>query len=71
LVLLQRRRKSQANKLGFRFTLTTWYEKRGKKVFYRSFVTGVRKPRRIERKLKRKKKKVKEAFTDLMLCATS
>jgi hypothetical protein len=70
LVLLQRRRKSQANKLGFRFNLTTWYEKRGKKVFYRSFAAGVRRARRVERKMKRKKK-VKEAFTNLMLCATS
>jgi hypothetical protein len=42
--------------LGFRFALTTRYEKRGKKVFYRSFAAGVRKPRRVERKMQRKKK---------------
>jgi hypothetical protein len=35
--------------------------------FYRSFAAGVRKARRVERKMK---KKVKEAFTHLMLCAT-
>jgi len=52
------------------FNLTTWYEKREKKVFYRSFAAGVRRVRRVERKMKREKK-VKQAFTDLMLCATS
>jgi hypothetical protein len=54
----------------FRFALTTRYEKRRKKVFYRSFAAGVRKPTRVKRKMKRKKKVI-EAFTDLMLCATS
>jgi hypothetical protein len=50
--------------------MTTWYEKRGKKVFYMSFAAGVRISRRVETKMKRKKE-VKQAFTDLMLCATS
>jgi hypothetical protein len=40
------------------------------KVFYRSFAAGVRKPTRVERKMKRGKR-VQEAFTDLVLCATS
>jgi hypothetical protein len=63
-------------KKGETVKLPTWVQLhpdhlvRGKKVFYRSFPAGVREPRRLETKMKRKKK-VKEAFTDLMLCATS
>jgi hypothetical protein len=41
-----------------------------RRYFYRSFPGGVRKARRVERKMKRKKK-VKQAFTDLILCAAS
>jgi len=67
---ITKKEKESSYQLGFRFTMTTWYKKRGKKVFYRSFAGGVRKARRVETKLKRKKK-VKQAFTDLMLCATS
>jgi hypothetical protein len=42
--------------LGSGFTLTTWYEKRRKTVFYRSFPAGARKPQRIETKCKGKRK---------------
>jgi hypothetical protein len=61
---------------GERAKLPTWvqlrpdHQVRGKKVYYRSFAAGVRKLTRLETKMKRKKK-VKEAFTDLMLCETS
>jgi hypothetical protein len=67
---ITKKEKQSSYQLGFRFTLTTWYAKRGKKVFYRMFAAGVRKSRRVERKMKRTKK-VQEAFTDLMLSATS
>jgi len=59
-----KKEKESSYQLGFRFTLTTWYEKWGTKVFYRSFAAEVRKPRRVERKMKRKKE-VKQAFTYL------
>jgi hypothetical protein len=49
-----------------RFALTTRYQR--KKAFYRSFAAGVRKLTRVKRKMKREKK---EAFTDLIVCATS
>jgi hypothetical protein len=39
-------------------------------IFYRNFTAGARKPQRVERKMKRKKK-VKDTFTNLILCATS
>jgi hypothetical protein len=51
-----KKEKESSYQLGFRFTLTTWYGKRGKKAFYRSFAAGVKKPRRLETKMKRKKK---------------
>jgi hypothetical protein len=41
-----------------------------RRYFTGRLAAGVRKPTRVERKMKRKKK-VKEAFTDSMLCATS
>jgi hypothetical protein len=56
LVLLQKKEKESSYQLEFRFTLTAWYAKRGKKVFYRSFAAGVRKAERVETKMKRKKK---------------
>ncbi len=70
MVLLQNKEKESRYQLEFRFTLTTWYAKRGEKVFYRSFAAGVRIEGRVETKMKRKKE-VKQAFTDLMLSATS
>jgi hypothetical protein len=39
-------------------------------IFYRSFPAGARKPQRVETKMKRKKN-VKDTFTNLILCATS
>jgi hypothetical protein len=44
--------------------------KEERRYFYRSFAAGVRKPTTVERKMKRKKK-VQQAFTHLMLCTTS
>jgi hypothetical protein len=51
----KKKEKESSYQLGFWFTLTNCYKKRGKKVFYRSFAAGVRKPRRVETKMKRKK----------------
>jgi hypothetical protein len=39
-------------------------------LYYTNFQAGARKPQRVETKMKRQKK-VKEAFTDLISCATS
>ncbi len=66
----KRKEKELIYQLGSGFTLTTWYGKRRQKLFYRNFTAGARKPQRVETKMKRKKK-VKDAFTNLILCATS
>jgi hypothetical protein len=67
-VLLQKREKESSYQLGFGFTPTTRYEKPGKNLFYKSFPAGARKPQIVETK---RKKKIKDAFTNLRLCAAS
>jgi hypothetical protein len=69
LFYYKRKEKELIYQLGWFHPVTTWYEKRQKKLFYRSFPAGARKPQRVETKMKRKKN-VKDAFTNLILCAT-
>jgi hypothetical protein len=55
-VLVQEKEKESSYQLGFGLILTTRHQKRRKKLFYRNFPAGARKPQRVETKMKRGKK---------------
>ncbi len=56
LFYYKKKEKASRYQLGFGFSLTTRYEKWGKKVLYSSFAPGVRKSTRVKEKWKGKRK---------------
>jgi hypothetical protein len=64
----KKKEKESRYPLGFRFALTTRYEKRGKQVFDRSFAAGVRKPTRVKKKNEKEKESNRGFYRSDVVC---